>query len=298
MITLESCPTCKGKKFSKKLDCKDYSTSQESFTIVSCETCGLLFTNPRPPENNLAKYYKSDMYISHTNNKKGMFNSIYQTVRKYSIKRKLRLLKEKVAKGNHLDIGCGTGEFLNACKKEGFSARGVEPSKIAREQAIKNYDLVVSSNADLKQYSSYEFDSISMWHVLEHVSNIEEMLRGIKRILKKDGTLIIAVPNCNSWDAAYYKEFWAAWDVPIHLWHFTKKTIKSLFENNGFKLEDTKPMIFDAFYVSLLSEEFKFGKKKFIKSFLIGLYSNFIGFCSNKEYSSTIYIFKKQNLKT
>tara|TARA_B100001758_G_C18382420_1_gene598026 strand:- start:467 stop:1354 length:888 start_codon:yes stop_codon:yes gene_type:complete len=294
MITLESCPACKGKKFIKKLTCKDHSTSLESFTIVSCETCGLMFTNPRPSENNMAKYYKSDKYISHTNNKKGVFNSLYQAVRKYSIKRKLNLLKTKAAKGSHLDIGCGTGEFLNACKKEGFLARGVEPSKLAREQAIKNYNLDVSSGADLKQYSSCEFDSISMWHVLEHVSNIKETLTEIKRIIKKDGILIIAVPNCNSWDAAYYKEFWAAWDVPIHLWHFTKKTIETLFNNNGFKLIHAKPMIFDAFYISLLSEEFKFGKKKFIKSFLIGLYSNFIGLCSKKGHSSTIYIFKNK----
>ena len=244
MITLESCPVCKGEKFIKKLTCKDHSNSLELFTIVSCETCGFMFTNPRPSEKNLKKYYKSGEYISHTNNKKGVFNSLYQVVRKYSIKRKLRLLKTKATKGNHLDIGCGTGEFLNACNKEGFSARGIEPSKLAREQAIKNYNLDVSSDVNLKQYSTCEFDSISMWHVLEHVSNLEDTLTEIKRIQKKDGILIVAVPNCNSWDATYYKEFWAAWDVPIHLWHFTIKTIEILEQKNlgqkkiNFRLKD------------------------------------------------------------
>ena len=134
-----------------------------------------------------------------------------------------------------------------------------------------------------------------MWHVLEHVSNINDTIVQFSRVLKKDGILIIAVPNYNAWDATYYKEFWAAWDVPIHLWHFSKKTIEHLFKNHGFTLVKTKPMIFDSFYVSLLSEEFKFGKKKFVKSFLIGLYSNFIGLFSNKGHSSTIYIFKMAN---
>jgi len=295
MITLDSCPICKGKEFIKKLDCKDHSTSKELFTIVSCETCSFIFTNPRPLDKELEKYYISDMYISHTNQNNGAFNWMYQTVRKYAINRKVSLLKKTATKGAHLDIGCGTGEFLNACKEEGFVAKGIEPSDMARKQAIDNFNLEVSENIDLKDYSSASFDSISMWHVLEHISNINETLMQFSRIIKKDGHLIIAVPNCKAWDAKYYKEFWAAWDVPIHLWHFSKKTIEHLFKNHGFRLVKTKPMIFDSFYVSLLSEEFKNGKKKFITSFLIGLYSNFIGIFSNKGHSSTIYIFKMAN---
>ena len=207
----------------------------------------------------------------------------------------MRLLKKTATKGTHLDIGCGTGEFLSACKEEGFVVKGIEPSNLARNQAVDNFDLDVSENIDLSQYSPYSFDSISMWHVLEHISNINDTIEQLSRVLKKDGVLIIAVPNCNAWDAIYYKEFWAAWDVPIHLWHFSKKPIALLFKNHGFKLVKTKPMLFDSFYVSLLSEEFKFGEKKFVKSFLIGLYSNFIGLFSNKGYSSTIYIFEREN---
>ena len=223
MITLESCPTCKGKEFVKKLDCKDHSTSKELFTIVSCETCNFIFTNPKPSDIDLEKYYISDMYISHTNQKSGIFNWLYQTIRKYAINRKLRLLKKTSAKGAHLDIGCGTGDFLNACKKEGFVTKGVEPSELARNQAINNFQLDVSENTDLSQFNSTSFGSISMWHVLEHVSNINDTIVQFSRVLKKDGILIVAVPNCNAWDATYYKEFWAAWDVPIHLWHFSKK---------------------------------------------------------------------------
>ena len=227
MIYLKQCPVCSGKSFNAKLSCIDHTKSKEVFTIVSCETCGFTLTNPRPNKKELQNYYNSETYISHTNSKKGLFNWLYQKVRIYTIKKKVRLLKETARKGAHLDVGSGTGEFLYACKKAGFNAYGTEPSKIAREQAMKNYNLEISSDPELNQYKSEKFDSITMWHVLEHIPELEQTISEAKRILKKDGKIIIAVPNYNSWDAKYYKEYWAAWDVPIHLWHFSKTTIES-----------------------------------------------------------------------
>ena len=218
---------------------------------------------------------------------------MYQNVRLFSIWRIVALLKKLITKGSHLDIGCGTGEFLNECKNAGFTTKGLEPSEIARKQAIKNYDLVISENTDLKQYSKSEFDSISMWHVLEHLPNLQETITDLYEILDAKGKLIIAVPNNKSFDAKYYKEYWAAWDVPIHLWHFSKTTIKKLFKKNNFELIQTKPMIFDSYYVSLLSEEFKSGRKNFVKGFVIGLISNIFGIITKRGHSSTIYVFEK-----
>lgn len=295
MILLEKCPVCSEGGLVKKLDCIDHSTSKERFEIVSCETCDFTFTNPRPKDENLGEYYKSDMYISHTNNTKGLFNWLYQTVRKYAIGSKVNLLRKTSEKGNHLDIGCGTGEFLNACKNAGYNTKGIEPSELAREQAIKNFNLSVSENTNLNQFQKEQFNSISMWHVLEHVPNLNETIGEFARILDQNGKVIIAVPNHKSWDANHYKEFWAAWDTPIHLWHFSKSTIEKLFEKHNFKLTKTKPMLFDSFYVALLSEEFKTGKKKFIKGFIIGLISNIIGLITKRGCSSTIYVFEKKN---
>ena len=295
MISLDICPVCNGHELIPKLDCLDHSTSQETFTIVSCGTCDFTFTNPRPFNKKLENYYKSDMYISHTNNTKGLFNWIYQTVRNYTIGTKVSLLKSIQKTGAHLDVGCGTGEFLNACKLAGFTTKGIEPSELARKQAINNHRLDISSNTDLSQYTDKEFDSISMWHVLEHVPALNETIKQFDRLLKPGGKIIIAVPNHKSWDAKFYKEFWAAWDVPIHLWHFSKETIEQIFKNSNFSLEKTKPMIFDSFYVSLLSEEFKTGKKNFITGFVIGLISNLIGIISKRGHSSVIYVFKKNN---
>ena len=295
MILLDKCPVCSGNSLDKLLECNDFTTSKENFTIVSCGTCDFTFTNPRPLNENLGNYYKSDMYISHTNNSKGLFNWLYQTIRNYAVGIKVALLKSITKEGAHLDIGCGTGEFLNACKNAGYSTKGIEPSELARTQAKNNYNLVVSDNTDLTQFSEEEFDSISMWHVLEHIPNLNETISQFQKILKPNGKIIIAVPNYKSWDASYYKEFWAAWDVPIHLWHFSKSTIEKIFKNHEFSLRKTKPMIFDSFYVSLLSEEFKIGKKNFIKGFVIGLVSNLIGVISKRGHSSTIYVFEKKN---
>ena len=293
MILLKNCPICSGKQLIKKLTCVDHSKSKEKFTIVSCGTCSFTFTNPRPKTNSLSEYYKSETYISHTNSKKGITNFLYQIVRKYSIRKKLSLITAICKTGSLLDIGCGTGEFLNTCKKNGYITKGVEPSKIAREQAIENFNLSVTKETNLKGFEKDSFEIITLWHVLEHMPEINTQIQNIKKVLKSNGTLIVAVPNHKSWDANYYKEYWAAWDVPIHLWHFSKTTITTLFKNNGFKLIKTKAMIFDSFYVSLLSEEFKHSKKHFIQAFLIGLISNIVGFFTKKGYSSMIYIFQK-----
>ena len=294
MILLDKCPVCLNKNLAKKLHCTDHTSSKEKFIIVSCETCDFTFTNPRPKDKSLGDYYKSDMYISHTNSSKGLFNWMYQTVRKYAIGTKLTLLKSVTDFECHLDIGCGTGEFLNACQQAGFKVKGIEPSKLARKQAINNYSLSVSEDTNLEQFKDAKFDSISMWHVLEHVPNLIKTITEFQRILNKNGKVIIAVPNHKSWDANYYKEYWAAWDLPIHLWHFSKETIELLFNKNGFNLIKTKPMLFDSFYVSLLSEEFKTGKKKFINGFIIGIISNIIGLITKTGCSSTIYVFEKE----
>ena len=294
MILLDSCPICLSSDLQKKFNCTDHSTSKEKFTIVSCETCDFKFTNPRPKDKSLGSYYKSDKYISHTNNKKGLFNWMYHTVRKYSITTKLNLLKKISKNKNHLDIGCGTGEFLNACKNSGFRTEGIEPSRLAREQAINNYNLSVTHNTELDQFKSSQFDTISMWHVLEHIPELNKTIREFNRILNKNGKVIIAVPNHNSWDANYYKDYWAGWDTPIHLWHFSKLSIEKLFKIHDFKLIEKKPMLFDSYYVSLLSEEFKTGKKKYVKGFTIGLLSNVIGIFSKRGCSSIIYVFEKK----
>ena len=271
------------------LTVKDYSVSKEIFELYHDETLDILITHPQPSLENLGKYYESEDYISHTDNKRSLFEKLYHFIKSIALKNKLNLINSlQPHKGKILDIGAGTGEFLSVAKNDGWQIIGVEPNDKAKAIAKNKGVLFMEHTGDLESNS---FDVISMWHVLEHVPNLDSQIKELKRLLKPTGTLIIAVPNFKSFDAKYYGKFWAAYDVPIHLWHFSKTSIKLLFEKEEMKLEKVLPMKFDSFYVSLLSEKYKSGKMNFIKAFFVGLQSNWKA-KQNFEYSSHIYIIK------
>lgn len=271
------------------LNVKDYSVTGETFDLYHDETLDMLITHPQPSLDNLGKYYESVDYISHTDSKRSLFEKAYHFVKNIALKNKLNLINTlQPNKGRILDIGAGTGDFLSVAKQDGWQIVGVEPSDKAKSIAIKKGISFVEKTSELENKS---FDVISMWHVLEHVPDLDSQIKELKRLLKPNGTLIIAVPNFKSFDAKHYGKFWAAYDVPIHFWHFSKTAIKLLFEKENIKLEKVLPMKFDSFYVSLLSEKYKSGKMNFIKAFFIGLKSNFKA-KSHLEYSSHIYILK------
>ena len=270
------------------INVKDFSVSGESFSLLQNEEGEILKTTPTPSLEKLPSYYESEDYISHTDGQRSLFEKIYQIVKRNAIQQKVKLIGKFSQKGQLLDIGAGTGDFLVAAKKDGWQTLGIEPNKNAKTLAENKG---VNFADQLEVISDDSFDVITMWHVLEHVPNLEYQLKQLKRICKPGGIVIIAVPNYKSFDAQYYKEFWAAYDVPRHLWHFSKNGIQKLFAQQNFQLVKMKPMWFDSFYVSLLSEKYKNGKMNFIKGFLVGFYSNLSGIFKN-EYSSHIYVFK------
>lgn len=251
----------------------------------------MLITSPQPLAKDLGRYYESDAYISHTDQKSGLLEYLYQVVKKYSLRKKLRLIRTQNKKvGSLLDVGAGTGEFLKVAAESRWEVKGVEPNKkgidLAREKGIELYPQLEALEGEV-------FDVITLWHVLEHIPNLEEVIEQLRKLLKPNGTLVIAVPNFKSHDAKHYGEFWAAYDAPRHLWHFSKTSIKTLFAE-GFQLQKISPMIFDSFYVSLLSEKYKTGKSFSLKAVWRGLVSNLLAL-RNKEYSSHIYIFRRSN---
>lgn len=269
------------------LKIKDYSVSKEEFDLIYDEKLDKYATLPVP--ENLDQYYLSEDYISHTDSKKGLFEKAYHFIKRLMLKKKLRLISSRVVQGSLLDIGAGTGDFLKQAKNEGWKVTGIEPSPDARRKASeKGIDLF----QNIDSVSTQKFDAITMWHVLEHVPDLQYQIEWLKYHLNEKGVLFVAVPNFNSLDAKHYKNFWAAWDVPRHLHHFSTKSIKILFEAHGFILEETKPLIFDSFYVSLLSEKYK--ASSFFQpwsAFLTGLRSNWSARRSG-EYSSLIYVLK------
>jgi 2-polyprenyl-3-methyl-5-hydroxy-6-metoxy-1,4-benzoquinol methylase len=270
------------------LKVRDYSVSKEIFELHHNPEYDLLITFPKPSLEKLPSYYESEDYISHTDGKRSLFERLYHIIKNIALKNKVKLINSHSEKGALLDIGAGTGDFLVAAKKEGWKTTGIEPSLKAKTIAISKGVDFVDNLSDLKDHS---FDVITMWHVLEHVPNLEEYLVALKRLLKPTGTILIAVPNFKSFDANYYGRFWAAYDVPRHIWHFSKTTIKKLFSEKGMNLVEVLPMKFDSFYVSLLSEKYKTGKMNFIRAFFVGLKSNSSA-KKSKEYSSHIYIIK------
>lgn len=270
------------------LESKDFSVTKEQFQLLYDENLDMLVTKPQP--KNLEKYYQSESYISHTDADKTLTDKIYQAVKKISLRKKVKLINAYAkTEKTLLDVGAGTGDFLMAASNENWKIDGVEPNhdakQKAKEKGIEVFD-------DLKNLSNKKFNVITLWHVLEHLPNLDAQITKLISLLEEDGVLIIAVPNFKSYDAKHYKSFWAAFDVPRHLWHFSQTSIKKLFSKHQMKIIKTKPMVFDAFYVSLLSEKYKSSKQHFIKAFLVGLWSN-INALYTKEYSSLIYILKK-----
>lgn len=290
------CPHCKSTSVKEHLFTKDYFITKDSFIVYACMSCRVLFTYPFPePDILYSKYYKSENYLSHNKKTSDLFSKLYRIVQRINIRKKLRLLEDinQSREKKILEVGAGIGDFLAACRNQGWKCFGIEPSDQARQVAkeFNKLDLLDSIN----KVGEMGFSIITLWHVLEHVPDLNETLQKLKSYLADNGRLIIAVPNHNSFDAKHYKQFWAGYDVPRHLYHFNKKSLTSIMQSNGFRLIKTKPMIFDSFYVSLLSEKYRHNNLiiNYLKGFWNGLVSNITSIFT-KESSSIIFIFQKE----
>jgi 2-polyprenyl-3-methyl-5-hydroxy-6-metoxy-1,4-benzoquinol methylase len=288
------CPVCGSAAIDPLLTVKDHSVSGEEFVVWQCGRCSLRFTQDAPDEASIGSYYQSPDYISHSNTSKGLVNKLYQLARKHTLERKAGLIAVGTRKpGNILDLGAGIGAFLHTMKEKGWETRGIEPDPGARDQAKKLFDLNLSDTADLEGLAAESFDAITLWHVLEHVHRLHPYMERLKELLKPEGRIFIAVPNYGSLDSAIYKLYWAAYDVPRHLYHFTPKSMDFLVKAHGLKLLGKKPMWFDSFYISLLSSKYKNGRTSWLGAGFSGLRSN-LKALFNKDYcSSLIYIIGK-----
>ncbi|WP_242120063.1 class I SAM-dependent methyltransferase [Aestuariivivens sediminicola] len=273
---------------------KDYVVTGEEFRLKINAEYGFLETLPRPSADKLPHYYKSEDYISHTSTRRNWFEWTYHWIRSIAVKRKVKLINRFKSKSKTLlDIGCGTGDFLYAAMRSDWTVAGIEPNAQARGMANEKTDHVIYDTVDALSTEGRTFDVITLWHVLEHIPDLDIQISRIKQLLKPKGILVVAVPNYRSFDARYYKSFWAGYDVPRHLWHFNRKAMNTLFSNYNMEIVSTKPMWFDAFYVSLLSEKYKSGKMNILKGIFVGMLSN-LHFFRSKEASSFIYVIKKR----
>jgi SAM-dependent methyltransferase len=295
MIHYEQCPVCGGSSFHTFLKAKDHTVSQEEFDLVQCDQCQFVFTQDIPDEIGIGPYYQSPNYISHSDTQSGLVNKMYHRVRNFTLalKRKLVEKESRIRKGTLLDIGSGTGAFLNEMQQAGWKITGLEPDAGARKNAEERYGIQALPSHELYSIIPQSVDVITMWHVLEHVHALDKYVDQIKTIIRPGGTIFIAVPNHTSVDAGKYKNNWAAYDVPRHLYHFSPATMRKLMEKHGLKVTGVRPMWFDSFYVSMLSEQYKRGKGNLLAAFFSGLSSNAKALFNKERCSSVIYIIKK-----
>ena len=295
MIHYTCCPVCTSELIREQLTAKDHTVSKNNFAIWQCTACTARFTQDVPDEDSIGAYYASDNYISHSDTKKGIINSLYHLVRKRTLLAKRRLVMNEtgVVKGRILDIGCGTGAFLDTMKTAEWNITGLEPDAEARNKAAALYHIHPQQPADLFSLNAASFDAITMWHVLEHVHELHAYFKQVKNLLTANGKLFIAVPNYTSKDAAVYKENWAAYDVPRHLYHFSPQSMEKLIAIHELKITAFKPMWFDSFYVSMLSEQYKNGRGNMVNAVFNGLLSNIKAWSDVRKCSSVIYVISK-----
>jgi 2-polyprenyl-3-methyl-5-hydroxy-6-metoxy-1,4-benzoquinol methylase len=288
------CPVCRSAAIDPLLTAKDHSVSKEDFVLWQCRQCSLRFTQDVPDEESIGRYYQSPDYISHSNTSKGLLNKLYQKVRRHTLNQKAKLIISHTKEtGKILDIGAGIGAFLSGMQQRGWEVTGIEPDPTARKNAQELFGLSLQQPEALYKLPAGRFDAITLWHVLEHVHQLHPYVARIKELLAQNGKLFIAVPNYTSADAAAYRNYWAAYDVPRHLYHFTPESIAVLMQAHGLKVTAKKPMWFDSFYISLLSSQYHRGKTSWIGAGLTGLKSNLTALLNNDRCSSLIYVIEK-----
>jgi 2-polyprenyl-3-methyl-5-hydroxy-6-metoxy-1,4-benzoquinol methylase len=294
-INFKECPVCNSNVIQKVLSIKDYTVSQEIFEVWHCNNCSFRFTQNIPTASNIGPFYQSANYVSHSDTQEGLIHRCYHLVRNHTLTVKRKLIQNVTDRetGDLLDVGAGTGAFAKKMQDAGWIVTGLEPDETARKNALELNNLNLLSPQNLYNFSSDSFDAITLWHVLEHVHDLHGYLDQFHSILRKSGRLVIAVPNYTSYDATAYQQYWAAYDVPRHLYHFSPESMNFLANRKGFKINSIRPMWFDSFYVSMLSEQYKTGKNNFIRAVFNGLLSNLNTFFNQKKCSSIIYILEK-----
>jgi 2-polyprenyl-3-methyl-5-hydroxy-6-metoxy-1,4-benzoquinol methylase len=296
IIHYQQCPACFSANIQHALTAKDHTVSKEKFEIWHCQDCSLRFTQNIPSLDAIGPYYQSEEYVSHSDSQKGLINNLYHRVRSHTLQTKRQLLQKVTGKeqGVLLDVGAGTGAFAKTMQDAGWQVTGLEPDDTARKNAKAIHGLDLQSPDQVYHLADAQFDAITLWHVLEHVHDLQGYLENFHRLLKANGKLIIAVPNYTSKDATAYGAFWAAYDVPRHLYHFSPASMQALAKSKSFQVAAMKPMWFDAVYVSMLSEKCMTGNTKLIPAIWNGMLSNLNTIGNAANCSSVIYILSKQ----
>lgn len=292
LIHYTTCPSCHSDQIEPVFQAEDYTVTHETFPIWQCVPCGLRFTQDVPDAAAIGVYYRSEEYISHSNTTKGLINSLYHMVRRQTLvdKRHLILSATRTRQGKLLDIGAGTGAFVAYMQQHGWEVTGLEPDETARKCAVDDHKVQLLDTSSLFSLPAGSYDAITLWHVLEHVHDLHPYIEQLKTLIKPGGRIFIAVPNYTAYDATVYGPAWAAYDVPRHLYHFSPDAMERLLTSHGLQLHYNQPMWYDSFYISMLSEKYKYGKGNVLRAVYRGVMSNMKAFVDKSKCSSLIYV--------
>jgi SAM-dependent methyltransferase len=296
MISHNKCPLCLSENIRQHLKTIDYFLSKEQFDLFKCCACGFVFTQDSPEENSIERYYASDEYFSHNDSATGFSSRLYRLSRSIMLKIKRETIKRFTGLkiGSLLDIGSGTGNFISVMKEAGWAVKGIEINKKAREYSVHAFDLEIISPEQISSLPAGSFDCITLWHVFEHFQDPFEYASIISKLLKPGGSCVVALPNSNSFDAGYYEEYWAAYDVPRHFWHFTPLTFKIFSEKSGFDIKYIRSLPLDVFYISSLSERYKGSRFSFFTGMIKGLCFAILSLFNKNKSSSLIYFLQRK----
>jgi len=297
MKKITACPVCQSPLPDPIMDIRDHFLTGETFRLLKCRRCGCGVTDPWPEGQEMNRYYRTEEYISHSASSTGIINKLYLLIRTFTLRKKYRLVRRVTGRswGSILDVGCGSGELLQLFRKRHWIVGGIEPDENTRRKAISRYHLPISDSVALQDMLSGTFDVITCWHSLEHIAFLPDTLTQLRRLLAPGGTLIVAVPNHDSRDAMIYGPFWAAWDMPRHLFHFTPGAMEALMKQHHFRIVETIPLKMDAYYISMLSEKYRSGKPRYARALRNGYHSNRYARANKNGYSSMIYVLKQEN---
>ena len=296
-VSIHTCPVCDGTRLQRALTCVDHCASGEMFHLCRCADCGFLFTQDFPDEQEIGRYYDFPQYISLTDDRRGLVNRMYHRVRTHMLNRKAKLVIREAHRptGSLLDVGTGTAYFADRMARAGWQVEAVEKSPEARQFALDKFGLKVKSPDEMGDFGVGQFHVITLWHVLEHIQDVGGALDAYHRLLADDGILLLALPNCSSFDARKYGAYWAAYDVPRHLWHFTPDSIQRFALRHGFVMTERRPMPFDAFYISILTEHHMRHTLPVARGMLTGCAAYFSSLVHKERSSSMTYVFRKKS---
>ncbi len=293
-MIVDRCIVCEDEKGKLHIKVRDHLVSQEVFDLHKCPTCGFVYIQNPPSPDEAMRYYQTEEYIEHSDSQEGIINKLYHKARSIMLPYKQRMLARYDLPKKILDVGTGTGYFLNYMKEEKYEVTGIEISDQARNFGKKNFGLDIYHPDELfKENFPGGYSYISFWHVLEHIYEPRRVLMRLHDLMLPEGIIVIALPNHQSMDAGAYGDSWCAYDVPRHLWHFDHDSFKTFAESCGYRLEKTKMLPLDPFYNSIISATYK---KSIMSRIMIPLVSGAAlaqGWMNSKKASSIIYFLRK-----